>query len=89
MMCLVSQKSSPAVRRAEGGCHSTGVFGIYEPRSHRDEVCRVRDNLDKVVGGERGRGLCCTPGLGRAAQMGPKITGPCSSDVGGLLVRPG
>jgi len=45
----VAQKSSPAVRRAEG------VFGIYEPRSHRDEARRVRDDLDKVVGGERGR----------------------------------
>jgi hypothetical protein len=34
----------------------TGVFGIYEPRSYRDEARRVRDDLDKVVGGERGRG---------------------------------
>jgi len=53
----VSEKSSPVVRRAEGGCRSTEVFGIQELRSHRDKVCRVRDDLNKVVGGERGRGL--------------------------------
>ena len=55
-MCLVVQKSSPVVRRAEGGCRSTGVSRIYEPRSHQDEARRIRDDLDKVVGGERGRG---------------------------------
>jgi hypothetical protein len=41
------------VRRAKGGCRSMGVLRIHEPRSYRDEACRVRDDLDKVVGGER------------------------------------
>jgi hypothetical protein len=83
----VTQKSSPAVRRAEGGCRSTGVFGIYELRSHRDEARRVRDDLDKVVGGERGPGLVARLAYGERAHMGPKITGPGSSDVGAPLVR--
>jgi hypothetical protein len=52
----VAQKARPAVRRTEGGCRLTGVFGIYESRRHRDEARRVRDDLDKVVGGERGCG---------------------------------
>jgi hypothetical protein len=41
---LVGQKSSPTVRRAEGGCYSTRVFGIYELRSYRDEVRCVSFN---------------------------------------------
>jgi len=85
-MCLVAQKPSPAVRRAEGSCRLTRVFGIYEPRSHRNRVCRVRDDLDKVVGGARSWSYR-TPGLRRADHMGPKITGPGSSDVGAPLVR--
>jgi len=44
-MCLVAQKSSPAVRRAEGGCRSMGVFGIYEPQRHPDEVCRASGTM--------------------------------------------
>ena len=83
----MTRKSSPAVRRAEGGCRSTGVFGIYELRSHRDEARRVRDDLDKVVGGERGPGLVARLAYGERAHMGPKITGPGSSDVGAPLVR--
>ena len=56
--CQLPEKSSPAVRRAEGGYRSTGVFGIHEPRSHREEVGHVRDDLDDVDvvvggGGER------------------------------------
>jgi hypothetical protein len=43
----------------------------------------VLGTMDKVVGGERGRGLV-TPGLRRAAPMGPKITGPGSSDAGAV-----
>jgi hypothetical protein len=52
----VPEKSSPAARRAEGGYRSTGVFGIHEPRSHREKVGHVRgdlDDVDVVVGGER------------------------------------
>lgn len=47
-MLLVPENSSPIVSRTEGG-----VFGIHEPRSHREEVGYVRDNLDEVVVGER------------------------------------
>jgi hypothetical protein len=79
---LVAQKSSPAVHRAEGGGRSTGAFGIYESRSYRDEARRVRDDLDKVVGGERGRGLVTHLAYGEQLTWGPKITGPGSSDVG-------
>jgi hypothetical protein len=86
---LVAQKSSPAVRRAEGGCRLTGAFGIYESRSYRDEARRVRDDLDKVVGGERGRGLVTHLAYGEQLTWGPKITGPGSSDVGAPLVRHG
>jgi hypothetical protein len=71
-MCLVTQKSSPAVRRAEGGCRSTGVFGIYELRSHRDEARRVRDDLDKIVGEERGPGLVARLAFGERLTWGRK-----------------
>lgn len=46
------EKSSPAVRRAEGGYRSAGVFGIHELRSNREEIDHVGDDLDDV-GGER------------------------------------
>jgi hypothetical protein len=51
-MLLVPENPSPTVSRAEGGCRPTRVFGIHEPRSHREEVGHVRDNLDEVVVGE-------------------------------------
>ena len=68
----MAQKSSPAVCRAEGGYRSTGVFRIYVPRSHRDEARRVRDDLDKVVGGERGRGLIAHLAYGEQFTLGRK-----------------
>jgi hypothetical protein len=45
-------------RLASTGYRSTGVFGIHEPRSYREEVGYVRGDLDDVdvvvvVGGER------------------------------------
>ena len=46
---LQSAKPKEAVAQQE-------LFGVHEPRSHREEACRVRDDLDGVVG-ERGRGL--------------------------------
>ena len=46
-MLLVLENSSPTVSRTDGG-----VFGIHKPRSHREEVGYVRDNLDGVVVGE-------------------------------------
>jgi hypothetical protein len=50
----------------------------------------VSETMDKVVGGERGRGLVAHfLAYRRATHMGPKITGPGSSDVGALLVRHG
>jgi hypothetical protein len=56
----IPEKSRLAVHRAEGGYRSTGVFGIHEPRSHREGVGHVRGDLDDVdvvvvvvVGGER------------------------------------
>jgi hypothetical protein len=54
----VPEKSSLAVRRAEGGYRSMGVFGIHEPRSYREEVGHVRviwitsNAVVVVVGGE-------------------------------------
>ena len=71
-MCLVAQKSSPAVCRAEGGYRSTGVFRIYDPRSHRDEARRVRDDLDKVIDRERGRGLVAHLAYGEQLIWGRK-----------------
>jgi hypothetical protein len=45
-----------------------------------DETTEMRfalsGTMGEVVGGERGRGLCRTHGLPRAAPMEPKITGP-------------
>jgi hypothetical protein len=51
-MFFVPEKSSSAVRKAERGCRSTRAFGIREPRSHQEKACRIRDDLDGVVGRE-------------------------------------
>src|SRR5271169_578800 len=51
-MFFVPEKSSSAVRKAERGCRSTRTFRIHEPRSHREEACRIRNDLGGVVGGE-------------------------------------
>jgi hypothetical protein len=51
-MFFAPEKSSSAVRKAERGCRSTRPFGIREPRSHQEKACRIRDDLDGVVGRE-------------------------------------
>jgi hypothetical protein len=50
----------------------------------------VSETIDKVVSGERGRGLVAHfLAYRRAAHTGPKITGPGSRYVGALLVSTG
>jgi hypothetical protein len=48
-MFFVLEKSSSAISKAERGYCSTRAFGIHEPRSHREEACRIRNGLDRVV----------------------------------------
>ena len=67
-MCLMAQKSSSAVRRAEGGCRSTGVFGIYGPQRQSVEVCRasgtmwIRSSAESAVAVLSRHGVRALPG---------------------------